>query len=272
MRKLWRGRLWPPVLDRITPVILTLNEAPNIGRTLVALQWAREVLVLDSGSTDGTPEMAAAFPNVRLMTRAFDTHARQWNAAVGDSGITTEWVLALDADYLLTEAFRGELATLTPSAVVSGYRARFEFAIGGRVLRGSLYPPHVVLFRPARGRYVQDGHTQRLILEGSVEELRHTIIHDDRKPLGRWLASQRRYARHEAERLRALSWQASGLRDRVRKLLVIAPWAVPAYVLAVQGVILDGLAGWRYAAQRALAEVFIASALGRGYFKGRSSW
>jgi glycosyltransferase involved in cell wall biosynthesis len=259
------------VLDKITPVVLTLNEAPNIGRTLAALQWARAVLVLDSGSTDGTREMASRFPNVRVVTRMFDTHARQWNAAISDPGITTEWVLALDADYVVPSTLVAELAELAPPDDVSGYRAPFEFAMDGKVLRGSLYPPHVVLFRRKRGQYVQDGHTQRLVLDGVVEELRQPIVHDDRKSMSRWLHSQRRYARQEAERLRARSWSESGLRDRVRKLLVIAPWAVPACALFAQGVVLDGPSGWRYAAQRALAEAFIAGALVRSYLGGRSS-
>lgn len=249
------------MLDKITPVILTLNEAPNIGRTLDRLRWAKETVILDSGSTDATLEIARAFPGVRAWSRPFDGHAAQWNAAVGDPSIKTEWVLALDADYLLTPSFVSELATLQPSATVSGYRARFEFAIDGTVLRGSLYPPHVVLFRRGRGRYVQEGHTQRLVLDGPVDELSAVITHDDRKPMSRWLASQRAYARQEAKRLHSLRWSESPLRDRVRKMLFVAPWLVPAYTLFGQGVVLDGWWGMRYAAQRALAEIFIARAL-----------
>ncbi len=245
------------MLDKITPVILTLDEAPNVARTLEVLQWAKEVVVLDSGSTDGTTEVARRFPNVRVWTRTFDSHARQWNAAVGDPQIKTDWVLALDADYLVTPSLVAELAALSPPELVSGYCARFEFALGGTLLRGSLYPPHVVLFRRGRG-------------DGAVEQLTATIIHDDRKPMGRWLASQRGYALHEAERLRALSWSQSSMRDRVRKMLIIAPWAVPAYALFGQGVVLDGWSGLRYGAQRALAEVFIAHALLRTFLGRRS--
>ncbi len=258
------------MLDKITPVVLTLNEAPNIARTLGMLQWANEVVIVDSGSTDGTLEAARAFPNVRVWTRPFDSHARQWNAAVGDPHIKTEWVLALDADYMVTAPLMAELAALRPAEEVSGYRARFEFAIGGRVLRGSLYPAHIVLFRQGRGHYVQDGHTQRLVLDGPIEELTVPIIHDDRKPMSRWLASQRDYARQEAKRLRSLGWSEAGTRDRVRKMLIVAPWAVPAYALFGQGVALDGWSGLRYAAQRALAEVFIARALVRSHV-GRGS-
>ena len=66
-------------LDDITPLVLTYNEAPNLSRTLARLTWAREVVVLDSGSTDATHEIAAQFPNVRFEVRAFDDHTTQWN-------------------------------------------------------------------------------------------------------------------------------------------------------------------------------------------------
>ncbi|MGB2788468.1 MAG: glycosyltransferase, partial [Dokdonella sp.] len=67
------------MLDRITPLILTWNEEANIARTLAKLAWAREVVVVDSGSTDSTHAICESFPNVRLVARPFDNHATQWN-------------------------------------------------------------------------------------------------------------------------------------------------------------------------------------------------
>src|SRR5258707_10426043 len=99
-------------LEDITPVILTFNEAPNLSRCLEKLSWAREVIVLDSFSTDGTPELAGASVNVRLSQRRFDDHTSQWNHAV--SLAATPWVLTLDADYILSDGFRAELETLIP--------------------------------------------------------------------------------------------------------------------------------------------------------------
>ena len=61
------------MLDQITPVILTYNEAANIGRTLERLAWAREVVVVDSLSTDDTVAIAGRFPNTRVVQRPFDT-------------------------------------------------------------------------------------------------------------------------------------------------------------------------------------------------------
>ena len=65
------------MLDRITPLLITLDEEPNIERTLAALAWAREIVVVDSGSTDGTLELLRLDPRVRVVTREFDTFAGQ---------------------------------------------------------------------------------------------------------------------------------------------------------------------------------------------------
>ena len=55
-----------PMLSRITPVILTLNESANISRVLDGLTWAKDIVIVDSGSQDGTREIAARYPNTRV--------------------------------------------------------------------------------------------------------------------------------------------------------------------------------------------------------------
>ena len=66
----------------ITPVILTYNEEPNIGPTLASLEWASRVVVVDSGSTDRTAEIARSFPNAAWYVRSFDSHRAQWSYAI----------------------------------------------------------------------------------------------------------------------------------------------------------------------------------------------
>src|SRR6476619_2943691 len=90
------------MLTEITPLILTYNEAPNIGRTLEQLRWARDIVVVDSFSDDETLEIVSGFPQARVVQRKFDTFAAQCNFGLTEAGIATEWVLSLDADYELT--------------------------------------------------------------------------------------------------------------------------------------------------------------------------
>lgn len=246
------------MLDQVTPLILTFNEAPNIGRTLERLHWAKDVVVVDSFSTDETVAIASRFANVRVFQRKFDAHAHQWNFGLRETGISTEWVLALDADYLLSEDLLGELRSLAPETDVAGYRASFRYCIEGRPLRATVYTPVTVLFRRERAVYAQDGHTQRVKVDGKIAALSGVIYHDDRKSLSHWVAAQDRYMRLEAEKLLDADWTNLGWAGRIRKLRVVAPFAMLFYCLFLQGLVLDGRAGLFYAFQRAFAELLLS--------------
>src|SRR6185436_15156902 len=115
-------------------------------------------------------------------------------------------------------------------------------AVDGRPLRAALYTPRVVLLRRGRFSFYMDGHTQRVRVDGRVEPLRARIVHDDRKPLARFIERQRRYMRDEAAKLRASRWRDLPFSGRVRKLRVVAPFAVAAQTLLLNRGLLDGRA------------------------------
>ncbi len=265
----------------ITPLVLTYNEAPNIRRTLEKLRWATQVVVVDSFSTDETYKIARCETNVRLVQRAFDNHTAQWNFGIDQCA--TAWVLALDADYVLSGAviqeLRGDNGTLKTDmqnsegemtedgrrrarsgdhGPVVAYMARFRYCIHGRPLRGTLYPPRAVLFLKDKCRYEQDGHTQRLRLDGVTGWLKGVIDHDDRKPFSQWLWAQERYAALEAQKLIGHSAAGIPLQDRIRRKVVLAPFLVFFYTLLGKGLILDGWSGWYYVFQRTLAEMILS--------------
>jgi glycosyltransferase involved in cell wall biosynthesis len=245
-------------LSQITPVLLTWNEAPNLQRSLAPLAWAQDIVVVDSGSTDGTRAILARHPRVRVFERAFDSHAEQWRFAVEETAIATPWMLRLDADYVLSEALVEELRGLAPPEDLAAYRIAFDYCIGGRRLRASLYPPNTVLFRRGRATPWQDGHTERWRIDGRVAPLRGRIAHDDRKPVEAWLAAQARYLKRERDKLLAAERGTLRRQDRLRLRHWIAPPAVFLWCLFGRGLIFDGRAGLAYAYQRALAETALA--------------
>jgi glycosyltransferase involved in cell wall biosynthesis len=246
------------MLEQITPLILTYNEAPNIARTLDSLRWAKEIVVVDSFSTDDTAQIAAAYPNVRVVQRVFDCHRNQWEFGLKETGITTEWVLALDADYIINADLVSEMRSLQPAIDAAGYRAHFIYCISGKRLHSGIYPPVTVLYRAAAAEYIQDGHTQRVALNGQVEELRSPILHDDRKPLKRWFESQKRYTKLEAQKLRQADPAELGPLDRLRRWPLIVPPLALFYCLVVRAGIFDGWAGLYYAFQRTVAEFMLS--------------
>jgi len=243
------------MLDEITPVVLTYNEAPNIGRTLDALRWAKRVIVMDSFSTDSTQAICQQYPNTVFIQRTFDQHAKQWNAAIKQN-ITTQWTLALDADHILSENLITELSVLHPEQHTQGYWASFTYKIRGKPLTGSLYPAVLSLYRTGAGEYQQDGHTQRLVITGQLDTLQGKIFHDDRKPWKRWLKSQSNYAAQEAEKLTNSTFSSLPIQDKLR-YLGLAPLIIFPYTLVFKKLIVNGLPGLEYSTQRFIAECYL---------------
>jgi len=243
------------MLDEITPVLLTYNEAPNIVRTLSRLGWARDIVVVDSGSTDDTLSILAEWPHVRVLSRPFDSHAAQWRYAVSETGIKTPWILRLDADYQLTDELVEELRRLEPEAEVSAYRIAFDYAIFSHKLRSSLYPPNTVLLRQGRFSVWDNGHTESWTVRGLVGTLQARIIHDDWKSIQDWVLSQGRYMGRE---LAKISSGNNGVWDQLRLVPPLMPLAVLLYCLFGKGLIWNGRSGLFYALQRMAAETILS--------------
>ena len=245
-------------LDQVTPLILTFNEEANIARNLAGLGWAKRIVVVDSGSTDHTLEILTAHLRVEVVQRPFDSFAQQSNFGLGL--IHTSWCLSLDADHICTVAFQAELASLLEYAVtdLAAVRTPFRYLIHGRPVRCGIYPPRFNLVRPSRGHFENDGHSHRFVPAGPTASMRQPLLHDDRKPLSRWLASQQTYLSQETHKLLHTPISKLGLNDRLRLLHGLTPLIVPLYCLIWHRGLLDGWRGWFYAFQRAYAEILLS--------------
>ena len=246
----------PLILGQITPLLITFNEIANIERTLSKLSWASQIVVVDSGSTDGTLDVLSADSRIVVHHRSFDSFAEQ--CQFGLSAIKTEWALSMDADYVLSDELVAELAGLRDEPAAAGYQAAFRYYVWGAPLSATLYPPRTVLYRVARATYLNEGHGHRVRIDGTVRRLGAAIFHDDRKALSRWLGSQQRYASTEAHHLLSAPREALSGADRIRLQGGIAPFLVFGYVLIWKRCLLNGRRGWFYALQRLFAEVILA--------------
>ena len=248
------------MLDQITPLIITFNEAPNLRRTLERLDWAKRIVVVDSFSTDETLQILRANPRVEVFQRSFESFATQCN--FGLKQVTTKWVLSLDADYILTDEFLDELRALPESTPLNSFRVRFKYCVFGRPLSGTLYPPRNVLYRREKAVNHQDGHAHRVVVQGNEGTLSSYILHDDQKPLDRWIASQSQYTQAEVLKLtRSPATSLLSRSDRIRQSKLLAPLLVFLYCLILKGGLKDGWAGLYYAYQRAVAEMLLSMRL-----------
>jgi glycosyltransferase involved in cell wall biosynthesis len=191
----------------VSVIVLTKDEARNLPACLESVaEWAAEVLVVDSGSTDGTPDTAAGL-GARVFTHAFESHAKQWGWALRSLPISGEWVLALDADQRVTPELRREIARATtgggaPDEPVAYYVPRRQIFRGRRIRHGGYYPKYLLkLFRRGEAwcdeRDLVDHH---FYVKGLVGRLRGDLLEDNRNEadLSAWIAKHARYAALQA--------------------------------------------------------------------------
>jgi len=201
----------------VAAVVLTRDEARNLPACLDSLHgWAREVFVVDSGSTDGTAALARQL-GATVVAHAFESHALQWEWALRTLPISADWILALDADQRVTPRLRDSiLAVLAEDGLPARPRPVGYFVPRRQVFRGTwirhggYYPKYLLkLFRRGEAwtddRDLVDHH---FYVKGPVEKLAGDLIEDNQNEadLATWIAKHARYAqlqaREEVERPR----------------------------------------------------------------------
>lgn len=192
----------------VTVIILTKDEGVHIGRCLERLRGVgRRVVVVDSGSTDGTREIAREWGAEVVEHEWPGCQALQFNWALDNVGVGTEWVLRLDADEYLSDELKGELEGLLPGLGddVGGVSLRLGRAFMGRRLRhGIVNGIEIVrLFRRGRGRYEPRVMDEHLVVEGRVVSSRYEFVDDSLLSIGDFIRKHEGYAGREASILLA---------------------------------------------------------------------
>lgn len=197
-------------------IILTHNEEDNLPHALAGVVgWAAEVWVVDSNSTDRTVALGRE-AGARAVAHEFSGYAAQRNWALRALPLGPEWVLFLDADEAVTPELRAELSAVlaAPPAGIAGFQVKRRFVFLGRWLRhGGYYP--VWLLRVMRHRLARcedRGVDEHLLVDGPAARLHGDLLHEDRRPLERWIERHTRYARLNADEM--LRESAGGLPAR----------------------------------------------------------
>ncbi len=260
---------------RYSALVLSQDEELQIGDCLRSLAPARRVLLLDSGSTDGTLGIARGIERVEVLQRAFDDFAGQRNFGLArfEPG---EWVLHLDADERLTPALAAELEGLQPPPEVVAYNlAGLVFVQGQPVPRSSGFPVYQTrLTKAGAFDFEQVGHGQKAPARlGVLPRLRQPYEHHPfEKGFEHWRARHERYAVQEASALlgggRPRLRQA--LRDPISRRqwlkhatarLPFRPTLVWLYLMLLRGGVLEGAPGREFCRRRRLYEGMVSGAL-----------
>ena len=190
----------------ITVVVLTYNEEANLEDCLASVcRWAGRIFVVDSGSTDGTHEIAARF-GAELLHHTFETHAKQWNWALEHLPIQSEWILALDADQRVTPELAREIGGLDSAALdgVDGiYIKRRQIFRDRWIKHGGYYPKYLLkMFRLGSVRTdARDLVDHHFYVPGKTIKLHRDLLEVNKKEddISFWIDKHNRYATLLAE-------------------------------------------------------------------------
>lgn len=222
---------------KISATIITLNEERNLPRAIESLRCCDEILVVDSGSTDRTVEIAQKY-GARVIDANWRGYAGQKNYASDQAAY--DWVISLDADEALSEELEAEIWQLKKNGPqFDAYTCpRLAQYLGKWILHSGWYPDRKIrLFDRRRARWAGQYVHESVVAEGPVGELTGNLLHFTCGSLSEHLKSMDRYTTLAAEEV-----VARGKRVGMRRLLADPAWTfVRTYF--VQAGFLDGVEG-----------------------------
>ena len=217
-------------------VIITKNAARQLAACLESASFADEMLVVDSGSSDGTAELAGKH-GARVLQKEWLGFGAQKQFAVEAAG--HDWVLCLDADERVSEPLRaGILAALAAPAAQAYAMPRCNRFMGRWLRHGEGYPDWSLrLFNRRHARWSDDPVHEQVLTEAQVARIQADLLHDSAETLAGYLDKQNRYTSMQAEAL-----FKAGKRAGVAQLLLSPALRFVKFYFLRLG-FLDGIAG-----------------------------
>ena len=222
--------------------MITCNEQTTLRRCIDSVRFADEIVVVDNGSTDGTVTLARSLGAKVIETADWPGFGAQKNRAL--AAASGDWVFSLDADEWIEAPLASEIqAVIADPNAADGYEIPRCSRFCGRIVRHCGWSPDYVLrlFRRTQGRFSDDLVHEKVILDGSLGRLKHSIQHESITDAADALDKVERYAAAAADMLIARGRKASRLTAIARGC-----WAI-FNTLIVRGGVLDGQTGLQVA-------------------------
>lgn len=197
-----------PIAHYLSPMIdvliIAFNESANLPSCLGALAgWTRKVFVIDSGSTDGSQEMARSY-GAEVVHHNWEGYARQKNWGLDNLPFESDWILIVDADEIITPEVKRRLVEIasqpTDTIRENGFFINRITYFMGRPIRHCGYFPswNMRFFKRGKGHYEDRAVHEHVIIKDPVGHIREPMIHDDRRGLEHYFAKHNRYSTLEA--------------------------------------------------------------------------
>lgn len=254
-----------PILS-LTIVIPVKNEEQNLPGCLAAIghNFAQEIVVIDSESTDRTREIAESFGARVIDFQWNGQFPKKRNWYLRNHTPFTEWVLFLDADEYLTDEFKQALTHALKAPDKVGYWLNYTVYFMGKRLRGGYPLKKLALFRVGAGEYeyIDEKQWSHLdmeihehpILAGNIGTIKAKIDHRDFRDIAHYVAKHNEYSSWEAARYLRMTAQTKSIpltwKQRIKYRLLRTPLAGPAFFFGsffLLGGFLDGSRGFAFA-------------------------
>ena len=249
----------------VSVVIPVKNEEKNLSRCLGLLEDFDEVIVVDSYSTDNTPQIVGQFGRKLVEFKWNGKFPKKRNWTLRNIPLRNEWVFFLDADEFITEDFKKKLVGKISDTHYVGFWVHYVNDFMGKTLRHGAVMPKLPLFRVGAGEYehIEEDYWSHLdmevhehpILKGEVGEIKSPIIHCEFRGLTHYIQKHNEYSSWEANRFLQMKDNRGKLTYRQRiKYQLIDTWLLgPLYFIysyIYKLGFLDGRAGFIYAAYK----------------------
>ncbi len=232
-------------MPTLSVILITKNEAPNIRDCLQSVSWADEIIVVDSGSSDSTVNIAREMGAQVYVHADWPGFGPQKNRALAYA--TKDWVFSIDADERVTQELRAEIELSMRQTSVDGYFCpRLSQFCGKFVHHSGWYPDYVLrLFKRGAGKFSDSLVHESLILTGCAAKLKTPLLHYSYLTADDVERKVEHYSRAAAQQM----FQA-GKRSNWTRAALSGGWAFARTYIIRLG-LLDGSTGWNIAVMNA---------------------
>lgn len=249
------------------------NEELNIKKCLNKLKWIKKVYLLDGNSTDRTIKIAKKFKNTKIIKLKKNiNYTQKLNFLLNLN--KNKWVFMLDADYVLTNKLIREIKKLNFDDLerkkIFALKIKIYNKIYKTIIKESLYPNKILIFKNLNTYYKKFGHGEKLILNSKIKLLENSLHHENLNDLynfKKWKKNQINYSIIEGFKISNQKFKELRIQDLIRRFPPLNIIFLIFYLIIIKKIFFYKKAGFYYLFQRLFFETLLSISIIQNYFK-----